>query len=175
MPAKKTATEKAQKRTETETPPSSVSSFSHSVRAVFVQYLSDLKTTGREFAVPYRHFTHWNVSKLAIFLYSFAAGFVFSVPFLLAMGAIGYYALANPAGEATTTLLSRQSVTPSLIQMVLLENMGKVAAEVVLFAFVLTIFSVFITYGYYLLANVYRGYLENAELPLRANEYFHWK
>lgn len=136
-------------------------------------YFSDLRDTGKEFAIPFRHFVHWNLSKLVIFVYSFAAGLVFSVPFLLAMGAIGYYALAFPAGDATSALVSsRQTLSVSLIQLALLENLGKVVVELLLFVCVLTVFSIFVTYGYYLLANVYRSYLEGTELPVRTNAYF---
>lgn len=143
------------------------------IKKILSNYLSDLKTTGKEFALPYRHFVHWNLSKLVIFIYSFAAGLVFSIPFLLAMGALGYYALAFPAGDATSALVSsRQTLSVSLIQFALLENLGKVVVEILLFVCVLTAFSVFVTYGYYLLANAYRSYLEGVELPIKANAYF---
>lgn len=102
------------------------------IKKAFSNYFSDLRSMGRDFAVPYRHFVHWNVSKLVTFLYSLAAGFVFSIPFLLVIAGTIYYALSFPAGEATTAMLSQNSVTPALLQAVAVENVGKIAFVAVL-------------------------------------------
>lgn len=145
------------------------------IKKAFSNYFSDLRSMGRDFAVPYRHFVHWNVSKLATFLYSLVAGFVFSIPLLLIVAGVIYYALSFPAGEATVAMLSQNSVTPGLLQAVAVENVGKIAFIAVLGVLVITVFSVFVSYGYFLLANVYRSYLEGAELPVLKNRYFDWK
>lgn len=145
------------------------------IKKAFSNYFSDLASVGRDFAVPYRHFAHWNVSKLATFLYALVAGFVFSIPLLLAIAATIYYALSFPAGEATVAMLSQNSITPLLMQAVVVENIGKIAFVAFLGILVITVFSVFVSYGYFLLANVYRSYLEGTELPVLKNRYFDWK
>lgn len=102
------------------------------IKNAFSKYFSNLKSVGRDFTIPYRHFLHWNVSKLATFLYALVAGFVFSIPLLLAIAATIYYALSFPAGEATVAMLSQNSITPLLMQAVVVENVGKIAFIAVL-------------------------------------------
>ena len=145
------------------------------IKNALLNYAADVKAVGKDFVSPYRHFVHWNLSKVATFLYAALAGFAFSIPFLLAIAGIIYYALSFPAGEATKTMLSENSISPLLIQAVLYENGGKVALVALLFICILTVFSVFVSYGYYLLANVYRSYAEGVELPVLENRYFDWK
>lgn len=145
------------------------------IKTALSNYAADLKAVGKDFVLPYRHFVHWNLSKIVTFCYAALAGLVFSIPFLLAIAGTVYYALSFPAGEATKTMLSQNSISPLLIQAVLYENGGKVAFAALLFICVLAVFSVFVSYGYYLLANVYRSYAEDAELPVLKNRYFDWK
>lgn len=145
------------------------------IKNALLNYGADVKAVGKDFVSPYRHFIHWNLSKVATFVYAAIAGLVFSVPFLLTIAATIYYALSFPAGEATKTMLSQNSVTPLLIQAVLFENGGKVAFIALLVVCIIAVFSVFVSYGYFLLANVYRSYAEGVELPVLKNRYFDWK
>ena len=124
------------------------------IKNALLNYGADVKAVGKDFVSPYRHFVHWNLSKVATFVYAAIAGLVFSVPFLLTIAATIYYALSFPAGEATKTMLSQNSVTPLLIQAVLFENGGKVAFIALLVVCIIAVFSVFVSYGYFLLANV---------------------
>ncbi len=57
-------------------------------KVLLSDYVSDLRPIASDVAEPYRNFLHWNLSKLAIFLYALAAGFVASIPFLAGMGLI---------------------------------------------------------------------------------------
>ena len=164
------------KSKKTEASPSRISKIRTSVTASVGTYVADLRSVGRDIAVPYRHFIHWNRSKIAIFVYAFLAGAVFSIPFLLAIGGIVYYALSFPAGETTAALVSaRETVSATVVSAALIENWGKVAVIGILLVAVVAIFSIFVTYGYYLLANVYRSYLEGKEIRVLSNGYFDWK
>lgn len=179
MPAKKSVVQKTKKHVESEAPkeaPDERTGTFDSIAAAFKLYGSDLKKTGGDVVLPYRHFVHWNVSKAVIFGYSLVAGLVFSLPFLIAIGAVIFYALSFPAGEATEALVSsKESISTTLVSAALFENFGKAALSVILFLFVLATFSIFATYGYYLLAHAYRGYFEGTETPLRSNAFFDWK
>lgn len=116
------------------------------------------------------------MSKVVIFVYVLVAGLVFSLPFLIAIGGIIFYSLSFPAGEATGALVSsKESISTTLVSAAFFENFGKAALAIVLFLFVLVSFSIFATYGYYLLSHVYRGYFEGTETTLRSNAFFDWK
>ncbi len=181
MPAKKSVVQKTKKHAESEVKSQKEIGDKKrgalsSVATAFKTYGEDLKKIGGDLALPYRHFVHWNVSKTVIFAYALIAGLVFSLPFLLAIGGVIFYALSFPAGEATAALVSsKESISTGLINAALFENFGKAALSIVLFLFVLATFSIFATYGYYLLAHAYRGYFEGIETPLRSNPFFDWK
>lgn len=152
----------------------SFSSFAAKVRSAVLSYGSDVRGIGADSLLAYRNFVHWNLSKLAIFAYAFAAGLIFSIPFLLGIVGIGYYALSNPAGDASRSLFEGKASLP-LIQAAILENFGAVTGAVILLLCVVTVFSIFVSYGYFLLSNVHRSYLEGAPLKIRSNLFFAWK
>lgn len=147
------------------------------VTQVFSTYFSDIKAVGGDVSLTYRNFRHWNLSKLAIFAYSWIAGLAFSVPFILAMVGIVYWTLTYPAGEATAAMMDKGAtvLTSTLIFQVLIENFGKAIALVTLFVCVLGTFSVFVSYGYFLLSRTYRSYVEDHNLPVFGNAFFDWK
>lgn len=150
MPVKKSVVKKTKKHAEAEMPKEVAATrrgIAASIAEAFKAYGEDLKKIGGDIALPYRHFVHWNVSKAVIFAYSLVAGLVFSLPFLIAIGAIIFYALSFPAGEATEALVSsKESISTTLVSAALFENFGKAVLSVVLFLFVLTSFSIFATY-----------------------------
>ncbi len=126
----------------------------------------------RDFFLPYRHFVHWNVSKAAIFLSVLATGTLASLPFGLAILAVVWYVRSYPSGEATRSVLSGTADSLGVFQVAALENFWPLTLATLFLIGIVTVYSFFFAYGYYLLANSYRSYLGGGELPIRSIGYF---
>lgn len=72
-----------------------------SVRA----YFSELSAIGREATLPYRNFANWNVVKIIVFLYTYLAGLIASLPLLAIAGGVVWWGLTYPAGPNTQAML----------------------------------------------------------------------
>ena len=144
-------------------------SMAENAKRVFATYAGDVRAVARDTLLPYRNFLHWSASKLAIFVYVTVAGFVFSIPFIGGMLLIVWRIISDP-GEGTKAFFGKPDIT-SLARAVV-ENFWGLSIITVLFLVIVTIFSVFVTYGYFLLSDVHRSYLENRPLPLREIGFF---
>ena len=125
------------------------------------RYVSDIRLVGRDAVKPYRHFVRWNVAKTAVFAYSYLLGLVLSLPFIGMAVAVVWWALTYPAGPNTQAMLERGNAVvswPTQIG-VLAENFGKIIVLAGLGIAMLTVFSVFVAYGWYLMSKVSEGYL----------------
>ncbi len=63
----------------------------------------------------------------------------------------------------------------AVLQAAVLENFWPLSALSFLLLLTVVTFSIFITYGYLLVTNVCRSYLEGTRLPIAKNWYFSWK
>lgn len=125
-------------------------------------YLVNLKQITHNISLLYRNFLHWNISKICIFLYVNIAGFILSLPFIIAL-VVQYF-------QKYSSLLTGVDIYTFLDQ-----NFGTVLLSILLFLIIVAIFISTYTYGYFLLLNVYKGYLQDEKLPYTKNLYLSWK
>jgi hypothetical protein len=139
---------------------------------MFRNYWNALSLIAHDVGLLFRHFIHWNLSKLAILISSALLSLVLAIPFI----AIAWFIVSAAVGSLGATgimeLVSGEAISAESLQ-TLLGNTWAIIGLIACIAAIVGITVIIFSYGYFLLLRVYQSYTNGAPMSFSQNLY--WK
>lgn len=130
-------------------------------------YRESLKTIAQDTLLVYRNFWHWNLSKVVLYVYAILATLMVSAPFFI----LGFWGMYRILPQVQAIPMNE----PEQVLNVIFQNIPSILLIFFSGLIILTVATIFFSYIYYLLTNIYKNYLDGQKLPIFSNHFFSWK
>jgi flagellar biosynthesis protein FlhB len=104
---------------------------------------------------------------VVLYVYAILATLVFSAPFFI----LGFWGMYQMLPQVQAIPMN----APEQVLNVIFQNIPSILLILFSGLIILTVATIFFSYIYYLLTNIYKNYLDGQKLPIFSNHFFSWK